>query len=425
MCVYRMAELEKHLSSPVFDNILSIGYEFETNTLTKLSMSNDGSKYYSDMTAARNLGDGSSDFAMENDQQEDIAKHDYVETICNQEDRKVIKFCFFSDIGSLRHKSITSLCEDTSKRQNNWWKIIDGEKERPILLTKDNFCNFFPNLEWNITFYQPNYQHKVLDSFKKAVDLILEQLVTMTHKPVELVRTTREGEEKKHIDTWLLGNTFLRTGMNPFLMKPQLTFTCKIENLIDIVRAFLFKGVRSFLYEIFSFLKKCKLSKKQKGYLFLIMAMAKAFSMRSSKEKYFKNLMSFLPRHKIVELISFLDMDAIFNMGVELPKYADDVLKSADEQHKLDKDNHSSTLFPLQNDIVFIEVRSFAGIVGYFLNISSTLDMLHVQDVLNPGRRDISSLFKLIAKPKRKTRGKRSSARRSRKEKSSKDRSSH
>ena len=129
--------------------------------------------------------------------------------------------------------------------------------------------------------------------------------------------------------------------------------------------------------------------------------------------------MSFLPRHTIVELIYCIDREAISKMRQELPKYADDVLKSHEEQRKLDAINNRSTLFPLKDDIVFIEVRSFAGIVGHFLKVPATMDLLYLKDVLNPGQNnEIGSLRDLVSR--RKTQRKKSTSPRSRKRPSSK-----
>ena len=409
-----MTELRTHLTSRMFNDILSIGYEFETNNLTKLSLSTKGTKYYSDITSARHLGLNEEVLQMEDKKKSDVVKDDFVETICAQEDKDDIQFCFFSDIGKHRQSSILSLCNKRAGRKDNWWKIRQGDKERKIISTTERPCEFFPNLEWNITFYQPRkFQHKVFDSFKTSVDLIIKQLVSMSREEVELELS------KRYIKTWLLGNTFLKTGPNPFLVKPQLTFTCKIEHCIGIVRAFLFKGVKSVLFDIFSFLKTCSLNKKQKGYLFLVMAMAKAYADKTEKDQYFKSLMSFLPRHTIVELIYCIDREAISKMRQELPKYADDVLKSHEEQRKLDAINNRSTLFPLKDDIVFIEVRSFAGIVGHFLKVPATMDLLYLKDVLNPGQNnEIGSLRDLVSR--RKTQRKKSTSPRSRKRPSSK-----
>ena len=90
-----MTELRTHLTSRMFNDILSIGYEFETNNLTKLSLSTKGTKYYSDITSARHLGLNEEVLQMEDKKKSDVVKDDFVETICAQEDKDDIQFCFF------------------------------------------------------------------------------------------------------------------------------------------------------------------------------------------------------------------------------------------------------------------------------------------------------------------------------------------
>ena len=115
--------------------------------------------------------------------------------------------------------------------------------------------------------------------------------------------------------------------------------------------------------------------------------------------------MTFLPRHKISELIDLMDIDRM--LLFDAPYYVTNILLSENENDRmlLDKDLNRSTLFPLEDDIVFIEFRGFGGILGHFLKLSSTMDLLKLRQALNPGKeRDVSDLLRLVDAPEKKKR---------------------
>jgi hypothetical protein len=383
-----------YLSNPVFRHIRSIGYEFEAHNLTKISLSNDGQTYFSSFINAHMETNAT---VLSTKKFRKYSWPDHVEPVCRQADSNNYEFCFYADNNTKANPKLNKVCERMHmKNKNKFWFVRNpAVSQKPIYIKfDDDECSYFSDLEWNVTFYRfPNPETVVLDTFRTAVDLILDQLEEGV-EPVQLVAT--DGEKKSVMKTRLWAKSFLEINHFPLSVVPQLTFACPIEHCMDVIEGFLFPA--AYMTEIKSIIDYVRAlpntSPAIKNYLFLIICMAQAYKKFEAGKKYpYKFFMPFMPRHPIRKLIKKIE-HSVTQLSRDVSgkyKYASEVMFDTAEQSQIDEAHNLSHMFDIQpkngSDIVYIEFRKFPQLIkSHLRHASSEVGLVQLQDALNPAR---------------------------------------
>lgn len=386
-----------YLTKPVFRHIYSIGYEFEAHNLTKIVLSKDTQNYIASALSAKdtkyidmNRTKGSTVFF----------KQDRDELVCKQPDRKDYSFCFYADSNTKSNSVLEKVCAKTPRWDdpNNYWSLRVADEMKFIHFEPrgkdEEECSYFPDVEWNITFYKiPSQSTVVLDTFKRAVDLILDQL-DQGVQPVQLIAN---GSEKRQIiNTRLWANSFLEINKHPFTVVPQLTFTCPIQHCMDIIQGFLFpaKKYSKEIMEMILFVRTAPVDAVQQNYLFLVMYMEKRFrsyKMNTLKSHIFKYYMVFMPRHPIRKLVKKLYLPPLIDfLKAKKEKHLIKLLTTEESMENIDSAHSLSHMFKIGsvdgNDLIYIEFRKFPQLVRHYLNHTTFgVDLLALHDALHPG----------------------------------------
>lgn len=326
----------------VFKHILSIGYEFETHDISKISMVDDGF-IVSDTTnpglkaklqtgEATKIDDHSfmiphPEYVNDTDMDGDIPNNDIImhTTVDFNEDN--------FDTQLQPH------C-DNSTEKNSLYSLKLNRKKYPVTFAKElatNSCTNFSGVEWIVTYYNPpSSPHIILNTYVDACSRIIAQL-----DEFEVKTDTDEivGYKNRHIyhkpgtnfyllqrndgiDTNITRNNF---SLNRIEVIPQMTFCVNALHAMDVMQAMLtFQPTKNTrmgvnlkkLQEEFSHVYECTASlfpqknddiKKAICFLGLILFKVVVYVNRFSVRKedsgyYFKDDLTFAVRHSNVLL---------------------------------------------------------------------------------------------------------------------------
>lgn len=380
----------EYLTNPVFDSILSIGYEYEAHYLSKLVESEE--QYYSASKHTRLAKEYNVDTTRENKTYYEYP--DYTEYMCdNKKDGQGLKYidvCVSTDNTADRHPPISRACHTYPMTQKNrYWSIKKTNKETRLysgkknIVFEDHDCAYFPDVEWIVTFYKLPAKQKVLKSMKKSLQLIINSLHSMKNEKVNLY-----ANNEVVLKTTLFSDMLLVLNKDKaFKVVPQLTFTCHITNCAAVIHGFFLKGTMGYdeIKHIFRLTAAMKLNEVQRNYLLLVMYMMQMFvKFKESKADFYKYNMTFLPRHEFKVLVEKMcsagdvsvllgaihgaEADITTTFGI---KYVTDLYKIIKTQRdvlKIDDDHRYSTLFEVKDDVVYIEFRGLAQLIKHYLN---------------------------------------------------------
>ena len=222
------------ISHKIFNKILSIGYEIETDSLVKFSKMNDGvTDYFMNTdTNAKDISmfeSGGNDYA---DEDELLVR---MEEYYDIDIGKNSTFYITNDITTSPFtKRLEAMCdEDVEKDELYTIKVYDNDTptEYPIkfFFNSETECSTFSDVEWILTYYNPkNDANIILNTFIQTIKHIvhhLDNLVVAT-KDVRLILHTDVG--KIEIDAPLKRILFHKPNTNLYYM--QVRPDCKSIN---------------------------------------------------------------------------------------------------------------------------------------------------------------------------------------------------
>jgi len=271
------------LNHTIFEKILSIGYEFETSSLSKLTLLGDNILLNTD-TVSNDLQYINKDASPDNDDTFSLLrKHELIEfDIYNNNKTKDenSKFYVLNDITNSKFvKKLTALCEEPtyeaitlqSREYEEQGEEYDEESiykefknelytfETPQKIYKINFetrmekdCGTFADVEWVFTFYKPKLNKKIiLNTFTTAVKNLINHLqklkairgnlvINYNQNNSEIIANPKERILFHYPNTnmYYLQTYYLDEAQNTsdICIVPQMTFSCNISNSIPIVK---------------------------------------------------------------------------------------------------------------------------------------------------------------------------------------------
>jgi hypothetical protein len=175
-----------HLSkSPIFDHILSIGYEFETSDMIKLSRRDD---------ILYNLSTQSNDIHTLKQIDEHYFRQkradtpdEYIRVPIEEQGKFKKQYNVVLDITSDISKPdfseyLKTICKNKKVKKNNLYRYVasnESDMEFPIHFDKflGNFCYNFSNVEFVVTYYHPQKSQNIIaDTFFNACHLMTKHL---------------------------------------------------------------------------------------------------------------------------------------------------------------------------------------------------------------------------------------------------------
>lgn len=247
--------------------ILSIGYEMETGTFSKLTRTEivdnpDEIILYNTDTARKDILtfkslSESEDFDMSELDEELISRmEEYVEEDAynnkNEVDKNVI-FNITNDVSITPfYRKLQKICnDDVDKNELYTFKTFTNEEYNIHFIFKDDReCAVFSNVEWLFTYLNPEQTPSiVIDTFTNAVTNLIRHLSDMEELEGNLLLKTSQGDfiiddpevrslyHKPNTNLYYLQTHILdkKFTLDDECITSQMTFTCKIENLFLVM----------------------------------------------------------------------------------------------------------------------------------------------------------------------------------------------
>jgi hypothetical protein len=284
-------------NNEAFKNILSIGFEFESNDLAKLSLTDDGDNVLinSSMNLTILREKEFNEFATRRDEYYDIVEEDeeddtalyYSEYLTEYDKKKSgeenedVVFHVTNDIGHIPFSVLLSqkcnankhrknedeedaeIPGDDDRDKNELYVYVDSDKnEYPIhfdkIMRKEKPCSSFSCVEWVMTYYDPQQSTNIiLETFLNASKHIIDHLKTAERINGQLYYITENGHKSQigHLDSRVLYHKpgtnlyYLQThdgiwnnkpyNIGMISMLPQMTFRAHIMNIVDVMKQIL------------------------------------------------------------------------------------------------------------------------------------------------------------------------------------------
>ncbi len=262
--------------NPIYSKIISIGYELETSSIakfTKISIEDD--VLLNTDTAGKDLekireNAEDPDYAL---RQEELVEIDaYTTESIDKKKKKVdknIAFLISNDVSTTRFtKNLTSYCKDDdaeegaddiyNKDELYTFHTNEGEIYRLNFDTwapKD--CGIFTDVEWICTYYKPQISDNIMiDTFANLVKNLIIHLnklekaegkliINFSETDKEVVKTpeTRSFFHLPDTNLYFMQTQYLDEllDVDDICISPQMTFACKIVDMIDIFKTILFQ----------------------------------------------------------------------------------------------------------------------------------------------------------------------------------------
>jgi hypothetical protein len=337
----------------VFEHIVSIGYEFETSNLIKLSYQPNGSFVNSDLARTFN----ENNIPLNDTYYKVINSGEYIEYVSDVDmdgdtPNKKIVMNTLNDISDADFQTdqLKPLC--VNKNKNQMYSFQTPTHRYPIYFSKflsDSHCYTLSITEWTVTYYSPQVSKKIIiDTFTDALERILKMLQSL--------KEVKGAFNIKHDNQWMKingtklfhcpdTNLFFLHAVNysnrtaPLMeevFQPQMTFKVECKYLLKVIKQFLNvpmienekawsikKKLQSFYQEVikvetcvqqlFSNIPISEEVEKSKVYLFLILYKLYYYVHHHEAihdKHYLKDYVIFLARHsnlvfyqRIIELI--------------------------------------------------------------------------------------------------------------------------
>jgi hypothetical protein len=246
--------------------ILSIGYEMETGTFSKLTKTDivedpDEIILYNTDTARKDILtfkqlSESEDFEISDEdlisRMEETVDEDAFND--NNEIDKNIIFNITSDMaGTPFIKKIGKICDEEADPNDLYiFRSLTGEEYKINFIFKDERpCNTFSNVEWLFTYFKPQQSPNiVLDTFTNAVTNLVRHLSNLEEIEGNFILNTSDGEfiidtpevrclyhkpgtNLYYLDTHILDKKFTP---DDICFTSQMTFSCHIENVFLVMK---------------------------------------------------------------------------------------------------------------------------------------------------------------------------------------------
>jgi hypothetical protein len=345
------------LSNPIFKHIISIGYEFETHDISKLtlvddefinsSLSMDSFKKMSEKNRTTKLDDHyySIKFSKTREHPEYIDDPDMDGNVPNND----IMMHTTIDVGSNDFETHLEPHCDETQNKNSLYSFKLGKKTYPFrfLGRLKTHCSTFSGVEWIITYYKPKRSSNiVLDTYIDACSRIVHQLDSFEKKTGKFLITSTKtliGYKYRHI-YHKPGTTFYFLQKNDGISKqmskntfsiddiecvPQMTMCVNSIHAMDVMVALLTidssKNTRlgmylKKLYKEFLLIYECskrlipgKSETSKKAVCMVALILLKVYiyvnkfaSATLTPEDYFKDFLCFTVRHSNVVLYNRL-----------------------------------------------------------------------------------------------------------------------
>jgi len=331
----------------VFKHIISIGYEFETHDISKISMVDDRF-IVSDTTNPGLKAKLQSGEATKIDDHSFMIPHpEYVNDPDMDGDDVNNEIMMHTTVDFSEDDNFdTQLNQhcDNSKDKNSLYSFKLHQKTYPITFAKDltlNSCGNFSGVEWIVTYYKPpSSPHIILNTYIDACSRIIDQLHEFEDKTGKFLLESNEvvGFKNRHLYHKPGTNFYLlqrndgidtNTSRNNFSLDtieviPQMTFCVNALYAMDVMQAMLtfqptkntrmgmnlgkLKEEFSLVYECTASLFPKKTADTKKAICFLGLILFKVvvyvnrFSLRKDDGYYFKDDLTFAVRHSNVLL---------------------------------------------------------------------------------------------------------------------------
>lgn len=262
-----------------FQHILSIGFEFETNDLCKLSLEGN-TLINSDMKTpmlenyilngrANKSGENSYEIMEENE--DGLFYTEYFDEK-NEDDKNVIlqvtNDIGTTDFGNMVSKLCSKMANKIHKKNMYFFKTTDNTTY-PIKFTEgllERHCSIFAGTEWIITYYKPKISDNIiLETFLDASKRILSHLSNLKKQTGNLYITNNNNTTNNSKKVQKIGNIvdrllyhkpdtnlyYLQTNDNilsnpnesftvrSVVVLPQMTIRLKVQNIVEVMKGIL------------------------------------------------------------------------------------------------------------------------------------------------------------------------------------------
>jgi hypothetical protein len=284
-------------ANDVFSKILSIGYELESQLLSKLTLLESG-----DEPILLNTDSGSKDYAIIEKGDFTEEELEYYENRLNEIMRlpvytseSIQKFKQTNNVDSLKEKSNTvfltandvavhpftkylnTLCDwmeenesddetdDEGNKKNNLYtfETNTGEKYKINFETwQKKDCGTFTNVEWIMTYYKPYKNNNIiLETFVNFIENVILHLEKLTKEKGQLFINYNETDKQvinkprerilfhlPETNLYYLQTHYLdqELGIHDICFVPQVTFSCKIQDVVDIYKELIKSNTNDF-----------------------------------------------------------------------------------------------------------------------------------------------------------------------------------
>jgi hypothetical protein len=265
----------------IFKKILSIGYELETGSLSKFTLTSNSEDGTEDILVNTNTVAKDYEKLKANDEESDelFEIECYTTDSLNKNNRKKSKlvknkdstFLVSNDMAtSPFSKYLNSFCNFTDNKTNNEDEDDDSEEliDKNDLYTfetvkgetyKLNFdiwpkkdCGQFADVEWILTYYNPKKgKNVILDTFINVIQNLVHHLESLEKTTGRLIMNFSEEDKEimakpEYRSLFHLPDTnlyYLETNLinekldiDDICVVPQMTFSCQIKDIIDIFK---------------------------------------------------------------------------------------------------------------------------------------------------------------------------------------------
>ena len=332
----------------IFQKIISIGYEFETNSLCKFTYTDhfgDDEILVNTDSARKDIelfelddyvfDEYDEDIVLRNEETVSLPSYNFSSKSKIQNDSNEVKFYITNDIADLSFKKILhEICGD-EYLNNDMYKITTRDSAKDYLVhfvqTPQNLlCNSFTNVEWIFTYYQPKKSANIIiDTFVNAIQNLIYHLEQLEFEDVKLIYNDNDSEKEIVVGNPVYKKLFHLPDTNLYYLQlikfkntdniidsiiiaPQMTFSANIEDIWDIIKLMSFDFSIEEIYKIIIKVETCvnelitqydetlKSNRIIFNYLCLILFKLNRYFTYlpiQSDTPYFKNVLFFNVRH--------------------------------------------------------------------------------------------------------------------------------
>jgi len=368
---------------PIFKHIISIGFEFETHDISKLTMTGSSSFVVSNisMQGLKDRIKKHEAVKLDNHSYTFFNRNEYIDDHDSDGDdiNPDIVMHTTVDFGENNFDhTLLPHCKDVAVPKNELYEVNIKNKTHSILFPEDlsdiswSPCSNFSGTEWIVTFYKPKSSASIiLDSFVNACDRIFGQLESFEKMTGQfVVKSTKQlvGYKYRHIyhkpgtnlyflqmaDRTAIKNMF---SLDKIKFVPQMTFCVNLVHAVDVMKEMItvnvtkksrmsmeLKQLEEEFIKVFNCVEQCfpmtktELVKKAICLLGLIVYKVMVYVNHYASDKdpnnYFKDYITFTVRHSNTVLYKRLK-EVLSEMNVSLQEVLDiSILSTLYKKHK-------------------------------------------------------------------------------------------